>query len=390
MDQIKIGKFIASCRKDKKMTQVQLAEKLGVSDRSISKWENGKCMPDLSIFEGLCKELDINVNELLSGERIEEKDYSKKLEENIISTLDYTNSKITKEHQKISFVLIIIGIMIINAAFNIFSSESSWSSIYSILGIVVLLTGIYRELKFKKAFHKIMVIVALFISILGTFYTFDYIGVVSSSRPPIYRYKTTTTFTDTTITTYHNLFYNVYRIHPNTINEYYIVDTKKDDHNILISPFNRSVSGIDSIIKYQNPYVGNNSNDGNLIGHLPLSEYGFVFEIDSDEPDYGLIINYHTTDWYHKEDQYLEKSLVYNSISLFLLIDNLDYITYNFSGNSYHLTRNQLENAYINYDKLKSDNTINKDNFNKLVENKMNDNEFVEEMFTQLFKKANH
>lgn len=384
MDQIKIGKFIATCRKEKKMTQVQLANKLGVSDRSISKWETGKCMPDLSLFEPLCKELDINVNELLSGEKIKEENYSKKLEENIINTLDYTNNKITKEHQKISFVLIIIGALIINAAFNIFSFESSWSSIYSLLGLIVLLTGIYRELKFKKLFHKIIVIIALFISMLGVFYTIDYIGVINSKRPPIYRYKTTTISNENTIISYHNLFYNVHRIHPNTINEYYIIDTKKDN-NIPISPFNRSISGIDNIIKYQNNYVGNNSNDGNLIGHLPLSEFGFVFEIDSDEPEYGLIINYHTTDWYHKENKYLEKSLIYNSVSMFLLINNLDYITYNFSGNSYHISRNQLETIYPDFSKLKSEGVINKDHFNIYVENKMNDNQFVEKIFNTLF-----
>ncbi len=50
MDQIKIGRFIAKCRKDKKLTQVELSEKLGVSDRSVSKWENGRCLPDLSLF----------------------------------------------------------------------------------------------------------------------------------------------------------------------------------------------------------------------------------------------------------------------------------------------------------------------------------------------------
>lgn len=62
MDQNKIGKFIAKCRKDKKITQAELAEKLGVSDRSISKWENGRCMPELSLFKPLCKELDISIN----------------------------------------------------------------------------------------------------------------------------------------------------------------------------------------------------------------------------------------------------------------------------------------------------------------------------------------
>ena len=70
MDQIKIGKFIAECRKNNNLTQMQLAEKLNITDRAISKWENGKAMPDSSIMLDLCNELKISVNELLSGEMI--------------------------------------------------------------------------------------------------------------------------------------------------------------------------------------------------------------------------------------------------------------------------------------------------------------------------------
>ena len=84
MDQIKIGKFIADCRKDKKLTQEQLAEKLGVTSKSISRWENGNTMPDYSLLKDLCSELNINVNELLSGEKIKESDYMNKAEENFI------------------------------------------------------------------------------------------------------------------------------------------------------------------------------------------------------------------------------------------------------------------------------------------------------------------
>ena len=85
MDQIKIGKFLLNCRKEKDLTQEQLAEKLGVSSKSISRWENGKTMPDYSVLKELCEELGINVNELLSEERIQENDYRNKSEENLIN-----------------------------------------------------------------------------------------------------------------------------------------------------------------------------------------------------------------------------------------------------------------------------------------------------------------
>lgn len=85
MDQIKIGKFIASCRKEEGMTQAELAEKLGISDRAVSKWETGKSMLDSGIMLELCGFLKINVNELLSGERIMAEFYSKQVEENLLA-----------------------------------------------------------------------------------------------------------------------------------------------------------------------------------------------------------------------------------------------------------------------------------------------------------------
>ena len=84
MDQVKIGKFIAECRKNKKLTQAQLAEKLNITDRAISKWDTGKGMPDSSIMIDLCNELGITVNELLSGEVLEMDNYNKKAEENLL------------------------------------------------------------------------------------------------------------------------------------------------------------------------------------------------------------------------------------------------------------------------------------------------------------------
>lgn len=84
MNQVKIGKFIAHCRKEKNMTQAELAEKLNITDRAISKWETGKGMPDSSIMLELCDELDISVNELLSGEMIRMDNYNKVAEENFI------------------------------------------------------------------------------------------------------------------------------------------------------------------------------------------------------------------------------------------------------------------------------------------------------------------
>ena len=84
MDQIKIGKFIAERRKQNKLTQMQLAEKLNITDRAVSKWENGKAMPDFSIMLDLCSILKISVNDLLTGEVVSMDNYKKELEENLL------------------------------------------------------------------------------------------------------------------------------------------------------------------------------------------------------------------------------------------------------------------------------------------------------------------
>lgn len=84
MDQIKIGRFIAAKRKEHKLTQVQLAEKLGITDRAVSKWETGKSLPDASIMLDLCEQLEITVNDLLCGEVVSMERYNEKIEKNLI------------------------------------------------------------------------------------------------------------------------------------------------------------------------------------------------------------------------------------------------------------------------------------------------------------------
>lgn len=91
MDQKKIGAFIAQCRKEKNLTQMQLAELLEITNQAVSKWENGRGMPDVSLLQPLCDVLDISLNELFSGEHISAEEYKGKAEENI--------SKLFKEKQ---------------------------------------------------------------------------------------------------------------------------------------------------------------------------------------------------------------------------------------------------------------------------------------------------
>ena len=93
MDQIKIGKFIAECRKKQNLTQSQLAEKLGITDRAVSKWENGRAMPDSSLMLDLCSILKISVNDLLSGEVIGMENSNKKNEQLLLDMAKEVESK---------------------------------------------------------------------------------------------------------------------------------------------------------------------------------------------------------------------------------------------------------------------------------------------------------
>lgn len=118
MDQEKIGKFIAKCRKDKKLTQAELAEKLGISEKSIGNWENGRNMPDLSLFKPLCNILNISINDLMSGEKVDNQKYIKTLEENIVNMV--SNIERNKLKRKKIIILTLIGILMMMVIGRIF------------------------------------------------------------------------------------------------------------------------------------------------------------------------------------------------------------------------------------------------------------------------------
>lgn len=393
MEQEKIGKFIAKCRKDKKITQQELAEKLGVSDRTIGNWENGRNMPDLSLFKPICDELDITINDFLNGEIVNKEEskeeYINKSEKNIVNTIEYSQNIISKLIKKSGYILMLVGILISVSALTVFNSDSSWGSIYSIFGSIIALIGVS---KFTKKFNyqkRTILNFSFYVTYLLLLFLLDFLSVIYIKQAPRFSYLKET---GDNVILYKSIFYNVYRINYNTENEYYIIDLKREytSDTVPITFYNREKSGIDNILKYKNSYIGNNANISNLVGKLPLSEYGYVIEIDS--KNFGLTIDYHITDWYINNNYYLEKSLIYNSVSLFLLIDNLEYIVFNFSGNSYKITREDINEKYKEFNKIKNSMNDNsekskksiKESFNKYVEQVIN-NEYVEENFSNMF-----
>ncbi|MDE7275858.1 MAG: helix-turn-helix domain-containing protein, partial [Lachnospiraceae bacterium] len=131
MNQIEIGKFIAKCRKEKKLTQAQLAEKLNITDRAVSKWETGKSMPDSSIMLELCEILGITVNELLSGEEIDMESYEQKVEENLIALKrkDENNAAKNIIISSLFSVTLLTGIMVCIICNLAISGNLTWSLI---------------------------------------------------------------------------------------------------------------------------------------------------------------------------------------------------------------------------------------------------------------------
>ena len=152
MNQQKIGKFISRCRKNKKLTQEQLAEQLGVTDRAVSKWERGLNLPDVSIMIELCNILDINVNELLTGEIIKKENYMKQAEENLIelqAQLEQTNKKLLNLEIIIGLIGSISFIILIFIT-TIFEMNNTLRIILITTAIIIFIISIVSAMKIER------------------------------------------------------------------------------------------------------------------------------------------------------------------------------------------------------------------------------------------------
>ena len=152
MDQIKIGKFIQEKRKEHKLTQSDLAEKLNVTDRAISKWENGNCLPDAGTMPELCKILNISINDLFSGEIVDMKDNQKKLEENL---LEMAKIKEEKDKQLLSLEYVIGFTASVTFLILIFIASylemGTWLRILLIVvGSIIFAFGVGNALKIEQ------------------------------------------------------------------------------------------------------------------------------------------------------------------------------------------------------------------------------------------------
>ena len=152
MDQIKIGRFIAECRKKENLTQMQLAEKLNITDRAVSKWETGKSLPDSSIMLELCDVLKITVNELLSGEVVTMDNYNKELESKLIEMI---KEKENSDRRLLTMEWIIgilsVFVLIVPIFIAAYLPMEDWQKIVLIFsGVIPALVGIAVALKIEQ------------------------------------------------------------------------------------------------------------------------------------------------------------------------------------------------------------------------------------------------
>ena len=147
MNLIKIGKFIADCRKKKNITQEQLAEKLYITDRAVSKWERGLSLPDADKMLELCNILDINVNELLSAKKIIKESYNEHAEENLLEMkreIESQNKEILILNRIITFLGFIIYVLVVLAAIFIEFPMIIRNIIMALALVILLLFGVYN------------------------------------------------------------------------------------------------------------------------------------------------------------------------------------------------------------------------------------------------------
>lgn len=166
MNQEKIGTFIADMRKGQGMSQKQLADAVGVTDKSVSKWECGKSLPEISKMEPLCEALHININELLSGERLSEAVYLKKAEENMLDLIHESEIKVNQTNSVSVIMMIVLSVLFIafmmqrTFFFDGTVGWAAWIDMPTIVTMIVVAVLYLIGTKTMRAFRRAFAIIS--------------------------------------------------------------------------------------------------------------------------------------------------------------------------------------------------------------------------------------
>ena len=191
MDQKKVGLFLKTLRKEKNITQEVLAETLNISNRTVSRWETGSNMPDISLLVELAEFYQVSISEIIDGERKSEK-MNQEIKDTAVKMAEYSNNELNTQKKKTTSALcMIFGAFIIISALAIFPNVSSWGSIYAILGGVILTAGVYFRTKAEHARQnqRILGVAVCVIVLAGIFTVSDYVAVSQFQQVPRFSYE---------------------------------------------------------------------------------------------------------------------------------------------------------------------------------------------------------
>jgi transcriptional regulator with XRE-family HTH domain len=221
MDQIKIGSFLKELRKEKDLTQETLAERLGVSNRTISRWETGSNMPDIGMLVELAEFYSVSIPEIINGERKSES-MDQETKETAVAMAEFSHNEVKKGKKKVvGGLLIAFGVFIIVSALAMFPSESSWGGNYAILGSIILLVGVFFLTKslFVKMRFRLLSVLGCAVLLFGLFSLTDYMAVKYSHQVPRFSYETFYSSENPDQLVYKTLFFTAVRENPGTENE---------------------------------------------------------------------------------------------------------------------------------------------------------------------------
>ena len=222
MDQCKIGALLKTLRKEKGLTQEGLAEKLGVSNRTVSRWETGSNMPDIGMLVELADFFEVSIPEIIRGERKSEH-MNQETRETAAAMAEYSQNEVKTGKQKIVGVLLLaFGLFLIVSALSVFPSESSWGSIYSVLGGAVSCAGLALLLlqAVGKRGLRVLAVLGYAGLLFGVFTLSDYVAVTQFQQVPRFRYETRYDSREPDRVVYKTLFFTAVQENPGTEEEH--------------------------------------------------------------------------------------------------------------------------------------------------------------------------
>lgn len=221
MDQVKIGAFLKELRREKDLTQEQLAEKLNVSNRTVSRWETGSNMPDIGLLIEIAEFYDVSIPEVVNGERKSEI-MNQESKDTAIKMAEYSQNEVKVNKQKIiSYMLVLFGIFIIISALAVFPNDSSWGGIYSIIGSIILVIGIYfttKSVSVKRSL-RILSVIGIVVLLFGIFSISDYLAVTQFNQVPRFSYEKSYSLENPDEIVHKTIFFTAVQKNPGTEHE---------------------------------------------------------------------------------------------------------------------------------------------------------------------------